>query len=95
METPEEPIHPAEELYGIVGANLKKTFDVREVRVKVAGCNIFCFYYMYMHLIGKGEEGGGSVLVLTNVFWVDILKYDTANFVFTLVLKWKLSGSEV
>lgn len=91
METPEEPIHPAEELYGIVGANLKKTFDVREVRVKVAGCNIFCFYYM--HLIGKG--GGGSGLVLTNVFWVEILKYDTANFVFTLVLKWKLSGSEV
>lgn len=72
METPEEPIHPAEELYGIVGANLKKTFDVREVRVK-----------------------GGSGLVLTNVFWVEILKYDTANFVFTLVLKWKLSGSEV
>lgn len=43
LETPEEPIHPAEELYGIVGANLKKTFDVREVRVKVAECNIFCF----------------------------------------------------
>lgn len=43
LETPEEPIHPAEELYGIVGANLKKTFDVREVRVKVAGCNIICF----------------------------------------------------
>lgn len=41
METPEEPIHPAEELYGIVGANLKKTFDVREVKVKVN--NIFCW----------------------------------------------------
>ena len=34
IETPEEPIHPAEELYGIVGANLKKTFDVREVGSK-------------------------------------------------------------
>lgn len=53
--------------------------------------------FYYMHLIGKGGwgGGGGSVLVLTNVFWVEILKYDTANFVFTLVLKWKLGGSEV
>ena len=34
IETPEEPIHPAEELYGIVGANLKKTYDVREVGSK-------------------------------------------------------------
>ena len=32
IEPPEEPIHPADELYGIVGDNLKKTFDVREVR---------------------------------------------------------------
>lgn len=48
LETPEEPIHPAEELYGIVGANLKKTFDVREVRVKVAGCNIICFIFLVL-----------------------------------------------
>ena len=34
IETPEEPIHPAEELYGIVGSNLKKTFDVRVVGSK-------------------------------------------------------------
>ena len=27
----EEPLYPAEDLYGIVGENLKKTFDVREV----------------------------------------------------------------
>uniref|UniRef100_A0AC35UBX2 Methylcrotonoyl-CoA carboxylase n=1 Tax=Rhabditophanes sp. KR3021 TaxID=114890 RepID=A0AC35UBX2_9BILA len=27
----EEPLHSAEELYGIVGTNLKKTYDVREV----------------------------------------------------------------
>jgi 3-methylcrotonyl-CoA carboxylase beta subunit len=30
--TPEEPLFPADDLYGIVGGNLKKTFDVREVR---------------------------------------------------------------
>jgi 3-methylcrotonyl-CoA carboxylase beta subunit len=28
---PEEPLYPADDLYGIVGGNLKKTFDVREV----------------------------------------------------------------
>ena len=31
LETPEEPLFDADELYGIVGDNLKKTFDVREV----------------------------------------------------------------
>uniref|UniRef100_A0A673XFF7 methylcrotonoyl-CoA carboxylase n=1 Tax=Salmo trutta TaxID=8032 RepID=A0A673XFF7_SALTR len=30
-EPPEAPLYPAEELYGIVGANLKRNFDVREV----------------------------------------------------------------
>ena len=32
MTTPEEPLFPAEDLYGIVGTNLKKAYDVREVR---------------------------------------------------------------
>lgn len=27
----EEPLYPAEEIYGIVGDNLMKTYDVREV----------------------------------------------------------------
>ena len=31
IEKPEDPIYPADDLYGIVGDNLKKTFDVREV----------------------------------------------------------------
>ena len=31
LETPEEPLFDADEMYGIVGDNLKKTFDVREV----------------------------------------------------------------
>lgn len=35
-EKPEEPLLPAEDLYGIVGADLKKTYDIREVRKKHA-----------------------------------------------------------
>ncbi|KHJ86805.1 carboxyl transferase domain protein, partial [Oesophagostomum dentatum] len=31
----EEPLYPADELFGIVGANLKKTFDVREVIARI------------------------------------------------------------
>jgi len=31
---PEDPLYPADDLYGIVGGNLKKTFDVREVKTK-------------------------------------------------------------
>ena len=27
----EDPLYPAEDLYGIVGDNLKKSYDVREV----------------------------------------------------------------
>ncbi|CAJ0943186.1 unnamed protein product, partial [Mesorhabditis belari] len=31
----EEPLFPAEEIYGIVGSNLKKTFEVREVIARI------------------------------------------------------------
>ena len=31
VKEPEAPLYPADDLYGIVGGNLKKTFDVREV----------------------------------------------------------------
>lgn len=31
IDEPELPLYPAEELYGIVGDNLKKNYDVREV----------------------------------------------------------------
>ena len=31
-ELPKEPLYPADDLYGIVGDNLKKPFDVKEVR---------------------------------------------------------------
>lgn len=33
MERPEDPLFPADEIYGIVGDNLKRNFDVREVLV--------------------------------------------------------------
>eukprot|EP00051_Salpingoeca_urceolata_P018831 m.267764 g.267764 ORF g.267764 m.267764 type:complete len:582 (+) comp19289_c0_seq1:8861-10606(+) len=32
---PEEPLYPASDLYGIVGTNLRKTFDVRDVIARV------------------------------------------------------------
>lgn len=31
FDSPEPPLYPVEELYGIVGENLKKNYDVREV----------------------------------------------------------------
>ncbi|XP_028646034.1 methylcrotonoyl-CoA carboxylase beta chain, mitochondrial [Grammomys surdaster] len=35
VEPSEEPLFPADELYGIVGANLKRSFDVREVIARI------------------------------------------------------------
>ncbi|XP_004678280.1 PREDICTED: methylcrotonoyl-CoA carboxylase beta chain, mitochondrial [Condylura cristata] len=35
IEPSEDPLFPADELYGIVGANLKRTFDVREVIARI------------------------------------------------------------
>eukprot|EP00794_Sanderia_malayensis_P012006 gene12006-13245_t len=35
LEEPIDPLYPAEEIYGIVGDNLKKSFDVREVIARV------------------------------------------------------------
>ena len=32
MKPSVEPLYPAEELYGIVGDNLKRVYDVREVK---------------------------------------------------------------
>uniref|UniRef100_A0A8C9RWL8 Methylcrotonoyl-CoA carboxylase beta chain, mitochondrial n=1 Tax=Scleropages formosus TaxID=113540 RepID=A0A8C9RWL8_SCLFO len=39
VEPPEAPLFPADELYGIVGDNLKRNFDIREVCIHV------CFVY--------------------------------------------------
>ncbi|XP_013405096.1 methylcrotonoyl-CoA carboxylase beta chain, mitochondrial [Lingula anatina] len=35
MEEPEAPVHSANEIYGIVGDNLKKTYDIREVIARI------------------------------------------------------------
>ncbi|KAG8456456.1 hypothetical protein GDO86_002295 [Hymenochirus boettgeri] len=35
VEKPEDPLFPADELYGIVGSNLKKNVDVREVIARI------------------------------------------------------------
>ena len=34
-EPVEEPLYPAEDLYGIVGEDLKKTYDIREVIARI------------------------------------------------------------
>ncbi|KAK2117980.1 Methylcrotonoyl-CoA carboxylase beta chain, mitochondrial [Saguinus oedipus] len=38
IEPSEEPLFPADELYGIVGTNLKRNFDVREMAWVMADC---------------------------------------------------------
>ncbi|KAI0240346.1 Methylcrotonoyl-CoA carboxylase beta chain, mitochondrial [Lamellibrachia satsuma] len=35
ITTPEDPLFPADELYGIVGGNLKKTYDARQVIARI------------------------------------------------------------
>lgn len=51
----EEPIHPADELYGIVGDNLKKTFDVREVIARIVdGSRFDEFKAMYGESVVTG-----------------------------------------
>ena len=35
LQDPIDPLYPMDDLYGIVGANLKKSFDVREVGCKI------------------------------------------------------------
>jgi len=29
--SPEPPVHPLDDIYGIVGGNIKRSFDIREV----------------------------------------------------------------
>ncbi|XP_052796000.1 methylcrotonoyl-CoA carboxylase beta chain, mitochondrial-like [Mya arenaria] len=35
VSSPDPPLYPADDLYGIVGGNLKKTFDIREVIARI------------------------------------------------------------
>ncbi|XP_047273425.1 methylcrotonoyl-CoA carboxylase beta chain, mitochondrial isoform X4 [Homo sapiens] len=58
IEPSEEPLFPADELYGIVGANLKRSFDVRE--------KFFMKYFLrldlnsynstWQHALGKAQD---------------------------------------
>ncbi|XP_066271006.1 methylcrotonoyl-CoA carboxylase beta chain, mitochondrial-like isoform X1 [Branchiostoma lanceolatum] len=52
---PEDPLYPADELYGIVGANLKKTFDVRQVIARIVdGSKFDEFKAMYGETLVTG-----------------------------------------
>ncbi|XP_064596088.1 methylcrotonoyl-CoA carboxylase beta chain, mitochondrial-like [Liolophura sinensis] len=55
VEAPEAPLYPADELYGIVGDNLKKTFDVREVIARIVdGSRFDEFKQMYGETLVTG-----------------------------------------
>ncbi|XP_033725497.1 methylcrotonoyl-CoA carboxylase beta chain, mitochondrial-like [Pecten maximus] len=55
VERPEDPVHPLDELYGIVGDNLKKTFDIREVIARVVdGSRFDEFKAMYGETLVTG-----------------------------------------
>ncbi|KAL5020127.1 hypothetical protein ScPMuIL_003019 [Solemya velum] len=55
VQTPEEPLFPADELYGIVGDNLRKTFDVREVIARIVdGSRFDEFKAMYGETLVTG-----------------------------------------
>ena len=41
IEKPEEPLYPTDEIYGIVGANLKRAFDVREIIARIVDGSYF------------------------------------------------------
>ncbi|XP_064644987.1 methylcrotonoyl-CoA carboxylase beta chain, mitochondrial-like [Lineus longissimus] len=55
IETPEEPLFPAHELYGIVGDNLMKTIDIREVIARIVdGSKFDEFKAMYGETLVTG-----------------------------------------
>lgn len=73
VEPPEDPLYPAEDLYGIVGDNLKKSFDVKEVIARIVdGSKFDEFKAMYgdtlvtgfarIHGIPVGIIGNNGVL---------------------------------
>ena len=50
-----EPLYPAEELYGIVGDNLKRVYDVREV-CGFKFCINLCIYFL-LKVIARIVDG--------------------------------------
>jgi len=69
ITTPVEPLYPADELYGIVGDNLKKVFDVREVIARIVdGSQFDEFKKMYGETLvtGFAKLYGYPVGILAN-----------------------------
>ena len=42
VDPPEDPLYPADDIYGIVGDNLKKSYDIRQVRVCKCQISAYC-----------------------------------------------------
>uniref|UniRef100_A0A668SVD9 Methylcrotonoyl-CoA carboxylase beta chain, mitochondrial n=1 Tax=Oreochromis aureus TaxID=47969 RepID=A0A668SVD9_OREAU len=64
IESPESPLYPADELYGIVGDNLKRNFDVREGTHFIELCcqrNIPLVFLQNItgFMVGREYEAGG------------------------------------
>ncbi|CAH1789182.1 unnamed protein product, partial [Owenia fusiformis] len=69
IESPEEPVFPIDEMYGIVGDNLKKPFDIREVIARtVDGSKFDEFKAMYGETLvtGFARIWGYPVGILAN-----------------------------
>ena len=73
MEEAEDPIYSADDLYGIVGEDLKKTFDVREVIARLVDGSRFDEFkakygdtlvtgFSHLHGIPVGIIGNNGVL---------------------------------
>merc|ERR1712241_34764 len=58
LQEPEDPVYSADDLYGIVGEDLKKTFDVREVIARLVDGSRFA----HLHGIPVGIIGNNGVL---------------------------------
>lgn len=50
-DAPEPPLYPDEELYGIVGENLKKNYDVREVFNYLFNLRLILYEYNLFRLL--------------------------------------------
>lgn len=69
IEPPEDPIHSLDEIYGIVGDNLKKSYDVREVIARIVdGSRFDEFKAMYGETLvtGFGRLWGYPVGIIGN-----------------------------
>ncbi|MBN3276977.1 MCCB carboxylase, partial [Polyodon spathula] len=69
VERPEDPLFPADEIYGIVGDNLKRNFDAREVIARVVDgskFDEFKAFYGYTLVTGFARIFGYPVGIIGN-----------------------------